>query len=174
MSTPNKRAEVLNLYMKNQLKYKGFAYTLALDWAVAEDAVQEAAIFICDNFEQFELGTNFDAWARSIIRNRCREIFRKEHREKEKAHKIAEFISEEVWDQVENYDSDKLRALHLCLESLPLQTKEVVKMFYSENAKCNIISEFFKISEEAVYKMLSRVRKSLKTCIQTHMKEAIE
>ena len=174
MSTPNKRAEVLNLYMKNQLKYKGFAYTLALDWAVAEDAVQEAAIFICDNFEQFELGTNFDAWARSIIKNRCREIFRKEHREKEKAHKISEIISEEVWDQVENYDGEKLRALHICLENLPNQTKEVVKMFYSENTKCNLISEFFKISEEAVYKILSRVRKSLKVCIQTHLKEAIE
>lgn len=174
MSQPNKRAEILNLYMKNQLKYKGYAYTLVIDWSMAEDAVQEAAIYVCDHFDNFELGTNFDAWARSIIKNRCREILRKEHREKEKAHKVAEVISEEVWDTVKTFDGERLQALHTCLETLPAQTKEVVKLFYCESKQCNIISEIFKISEEAVYKILSRVRKSLKVCIQTRMKEAIE
>jgi len=174
MGSPNKRTEILNLFMRNQLKYKGYAYTLALDWAVAEDAVQEAAVFICDHFDQFELGTNFDAWARTIIKNRCREIFRKEHREKDKASKIAEVIPEEIWDQAENFDSEKLRALHICLEGLPRQTKEAVKRFYGESQKCNFISQSLKMSEEAVYKLLSRVRKSLKTCIQSHLKEAIE
>lgn len=174
MSTTNKRAEILNLFMKNQLKYKGYAYTLALDWSVAEDAVQEAAIYVCDNFEKFELGTNFDAWARTIIKNRCREIFRKEHREKEKAHKLAEVIPDEVWDEVNTFDGERLQALHICLETLPEQTKKVVKLFYGESKQCSSISEIFKISEEAVYKILSRVRKSLKVCIQTRLKEAIE
>ena len=174
MSQPNKRAEILNLFMKKQLKYKGYAYTLVIDWSMAEDAVQEAAIYVCDHFDHFELGTNFDAWARSVIKNRCREILRKEHREKEKAHKVAEVISEEVWDEVKTFDGERLQALHTCLETLPAQTKEVVKLFYCDSKQCNMISEIFKISEEAVYKILSRVRKSLKICIHTRMKEALE
>lgn len=160
--------------MKNQVKYKAFAYTLALDWSIAEDAVQEAAVYVCDHFDQFELGTNFDAWARAIVRNRCREIFRREHREKEKANRIATIVPDAVWEDVSSYDGEKLLALHTCLENIPSQTRQVVEMFYGGDKKCNFISEALQLSEEAVYKMLSRVRKSLKNCIENRMKEAAQ
>lgn len=172
MALQMKRSEVLNLFMKGQVKYKAFAYTLALDWAVADDAVQEAAVFVCDHYEEFELGTNFDAWARAIIRNRCREIFRREHNERKKAKRVEMFLPDMVWDEVEHFEQDKLLALRTCLESVPKQTKQIVNMFYGEKKKCDVISIAIQMSEDAVYKILSRVRKSLKICVESKLKEA--
>jgi len=166
-----KRAQILNKFMKDQAKFKAFAYTMTLDWSIAEDATQETAVYICDHWEKFKLGTNFNAWARTLIKNRCRELLRKEYMEQKKIHKIAEVIEDTVWDQVENIDGEKINALHSCVEKLPAKTKKVFMMFYQEKIKCQIISDFLKITEEATYKILSRTRRSLKTCITNQMKE---
>lgn len=116
MERVSQRAEILSLFVKNQSKYKGFAYTLVLDWSIAEDATQEAAIYICDHWEKFTLGTSFGAWARAIVRNRCREILQKEYKERKKIHKIANLIEESVWDEVEPCNKDQIKALQNCID----------------------------------------------------------
>lgn len=166
-----KRAKVLNKFIKDQTKYKAYAYTLTLDWSIAEDATQETVVYLCDHWNKFELGTNFNAWARVLIKNRCRELLRKEYKEQKKINKIAEVIEDSVWDEVENYNSEKIKALHNCVNKLSEKSKKIFNMFYKEKIKCQIISKFLKITEDATYKILSRTRNNLKTCINNQIKE---
>lgn len=48
---------------------RGFAWLLVRDRTLADDLVQETIVRVLTHSEQFERGTNFKAWATTILRN---------------------------------------------------------------------------------------------------------
>lgn len=60
---------------------KGFAIKLCRDAVLAEDLVQEAVLKACANRNQFQVGSNFDAWLFTILKNHYFSMSRKNGRE---------------------------------------------------------------------------------------------
>lgn len=62
-------------------KAKAYALSLCRDGTLAEDLVQEAATKALANRDKFDMGTNFDAWFTTILKNHFLSIARKSGRE---------------------------------------------------------------------------------------------
>lgn len=60
-----------------------FALTLCWDATRAEDLVQGAALRALENYDKFEMGTNFDAWFFTILKNSFLTELRRKRREVE-------------------------------------------------------------------------------------------
>ena len=78
LSPPEKSFE--QLVTASLPKLTAFAVSLCRDPVRAEDLVQEAVLKACIYREKFEVGTNFDAWIFTILRNHFHSQYRKDKR----------------------------------------------------------------------------------------------
>ena len=58
-----KRKQLVALLTQHQRRIFSYIYTLVPDRTDAEDLLQEASLIICEKFDDFEVGTDFVAWA---------------------------------------------------------------------------------------------------------------
>jgi RNA polymerase sigma-70 factor (ECF subfamily) len=166
--------EVMRLLLKNQSMLSVFVFTLVQDWDLADDAVQEAAVYICSHWQEFTPGTNFGAWARAIARNRLRELLKA--RQKTGAQipeldldSLSEHVTEKEWDRYGDFFSTRKQALSDCVQTLPHNARRVIDLHYAERQSAEDIAAEMKRSIDAVYKMLSRIRVQLRQCVEQHM-----
>jgi RNA polymerase sigma-70 factor (ECF subfamily) len=163
------RDDILRLFLQHQVMLQGFLYSLVEDWELVEEALQEAAVFICSRWNEFTPGTNFGAWARSVARMRCREVLQRRRRAQGlplEGDDIADTITSEDWEEHSEFSPSHKEALTQCLKILPGRHRRVIEMHYLEHQQCDRIASHFKSSVEAIYMSLSRIRKRLKQCVE--------
>jgi len=168
------RNEVLRLFMQRQRALAAYVYTLCEDWEVVEEAIQETALFLCNRWEDFELGTDFNAWARSVARFRTLEVLRKRQRGRMVSLEIPQVsaaIPDEDWDRQAERDAEYKDALTHCLRSLPDKHRNMVEMRYMQRFECSKIADRLRTSIESVYMALSRIRRRLRDCISQKLAE---
>lgn len=135
----------------------------------ADDILQEAKIVMWKQFGRFEAGTNFRAWARTIALHLVLNYRRAEQRRPfavtDRA--FVEAVAAEI-----DRRSDKLEGqadvLKLCLRKLPEAHRAIVVWRYYEDCDVEEIAAKSERSVEAVYRLLSRIRKTLSECISRH------
>ena len=174
------RDSVMRLLFSRERMLKAYSYSLTGDWALAEDIYQEVAVYVVNHWRDFTAGTNFGAWVRSITRNRWREAVRKRHADREiptDARTIAglavrEMVSDEAWDEKGLFTPEHKRALADCLDSLPAQQREVLRVRYEEGRSCSEVAASLGLRLETVYVRLSRLRARLLACVDGKMLRA--
>ena len=142
----------------------------ARNWKVpmaeAEDILQASRLTLWKNFDQFEAGSNFVAWARKIalhqILNYRRSSKRKPAYTTDPA--LIESIASEIDRQAEQLD-ERSEALRMCLHKLPEAHRQTVVLRYFEGFSIGEIARETERSEGAVYRLLSRVRAVLGKCV---------
>ena len=78
---PIERGEAFTrLLVAHQPRIYGFVYSLVGDRAAADDVLQEVSTVLWRKFNDFEHGTNFNAWALNIARFSVLEWRRKQSR----------------------------------------------------------------------------------------------
>lgn len=138
----------------------------------AQDVMQEGKIIMWRQFHQFELGTNFPAWARKILfyqvlayRRRSKRT-RSEHLSDVLLERLGEesesALREQRWERRE-------KALRECVAKLSPEHREILEMRYREEASIEGISRRTERTEGAVYRLLSRLRKNLYLCVEKQL-----
>ena len=135
----------------------------------AEDILQESKLVMWRHFAQYETGTNFKAWARQIIFNRILAFRKKKGKETERyvfSDKFYETVNE---DLVENHDKREaeIKGLKKCIAGLQDVHQEMVSLRYSKSLSIEEVAEEIGRTVGATYRSLSRIRSSLKKCLQT-------
>ena len=69
-------AELTALFTESYAKARRYAYVLTKDHASAEDLAHRAYLKAAERIDQYEQGTNFWAWIRTIIKNTFRDVKR--------------------------------------------------------------------------------------------------
>ncbi len=151
-----------------------FLYMLVEDWELVEEALQETAVFVCGRWQDFTPGTEFGAWARTVARMRCREVLQRRRRASGLSldpvlHDLADPISPEEWERVGHFSPRHKEALAQCLKALPDDQRHVVEMRYLAQQPCDRIAAHLAKSVEAVYMMLTRIRKRLRQCVESRL-----
>ena len=139
----------------------------------AEDILQEVKLTLWRHFAQFEPGTNFRAWARTVALHQILNFrrSRKKHAGSQLEEKFIEAVALELDRQAESCEQ-QADLLTRCLQKLPQAHRQIVVWRYFEDCSVTEIATRSRRSTEAVYRLLSRIREVLAECVRRSAVEA--
>ena len=141
----------------------------------AQDVLQEGKIVMWRQFHQFELGTNFPAWARKILFYQILAFRRRS--KKNAAELLNESLLQKLSDESESEQREakwqsREQALSNCVLKLTEEHREIIELRYRDEASIEGISRKTDRTECAIYRLLSRLRKKLYDCVEKQLQQA--
>lgn len=164
---------VQQLFVQHQAALRGFVLSLLPDFAAAEDVVQETFLTVSRKAQDFELGTNFPAWARRIAMNHALHQRRRFARGPVAlSDDVLEALVAAAPEESPEERQTLLVLLRGCLEKLAPTARELVRMrYYGEHAPQQI-AEQRGLSAKGVNVTLSRARTQLRACMEHRLRAA--
>lgn len=162
---PAKVDEFVRLLGENQRRISLYVMGLVPNWNDAEEIVQETTVILWQEFERFESGTNFAAWACKVAYFRV--LAWRKRRSREKLTFSSEFleaISEELAAAPERRE-ERERRLAECVEKLPEDQRKVLIFRYGESCEIEDLAKRVGRTVAASYRLLSRIRHNLFQCV---------
>lgn len=141
-----------------------YARTLLRDESVAREVVQESLVAAWKGMERFDVTRDVGSWLRGIVRNKWKDVCRKQGRKLEFANEDLEYLEAKMEALVERpavFDE-----LAECREKLPEEMGEVINLSYDEGMKSEAVGDRLGIAAATVRKRLERARALLKECLQ--------
>ena len=140
-----------------------YARTLLRDELIAREVVQDSLVSAWRGMERFDVTRDMGSWLRGIVRNKWKDVCRKEGRKKEFADEDLEYLEsqmETLTERPQVFDD-----LAECRSKLPTEMGEVVSLSYDEGMKSEAVGERLGVSSATVRKRLERARSLLKECL---------
>lgn len=161
--------EYLLLLSQDERWLSAYVYSLVNSDPEAEDILQDCRLVMWRQFDSFTRGSNFRAWARQIVLYHVLNYRRTKARRPlvELDEDFIEVVAAEI-ERVGDQLDLKAEALHHCLRRLPCGHRELIVRRYYEDLSIGEISKLTGQSINAVYRLLSRVRRILSDCVSRH------
>jgi len=164
----------LSLFLRSEREVFRYVAALVPNVADAEDIVQQTALVLWDKFDAYDPAQPFTPWACRFALNKARQwIERRQRWQTLLSDGLAEELArrrEELLPEMER------RLVHLegCLGKLSEEQRVLVEGYYYRRRDIGALAGESKRSVEATYKMLQRVRHSLRRCVEnaTQQEEA--
>lgn len=167
--SPQRDAEFLQLFAQNQQRIRIYLHSLLPDSSAVDDVFQETMLVLWREFDRFELGTNFMAWSCTVAMNQVRAWRKKQQRDRlQFSDEFLEALAQEMDANREHLDR-RFNLLSDCLARLPDHHRQLVSYRYSAGHAIAEIAARTERTIDAVYRLLSRIRKSLHECVQQKM-----
>lgn len=162
----DKMSPFLRLLAQNETWLATYVHTLVNRAADADDILQECKLTMWKNFGNYQPGTHFRAWARTIATHQVLNYRRSVKRLPDTAleESFIEAVASEIDRRAEQLDT-RAEALRRCVQQLPDAYRKIVVWRYYEDAEIEEIAEKSRRSPAAVYRLLSRIRKLLNDCV---------
>jgi len=161
-----KRQEFERLVRENQSGLLGFLISLTGNLADGEDLAQECITVLWRKFDEFELGSNFGAWARTtaffLFQNHSRKASRKDMT-------FNNAVLEQValaHNRPESEGSTRQRHLSECLAELREEDRELILSRYETGRTVGDLAARAGCTAKSVYNALARIRQSLAECVR--------
>lgn len=155
----------VELYLRHQREIYAFIVRLVRDYDDSEDLLQKTGVVLWRKFDQFEPGTSFIAWARTIAKYEIQSYLKSRRRDRvcfstATIDLLAEQISQEAADADRRHE-----ALLACLDQLRPSDRELARKCYARGASMRQVAESAGRSTDGLYQSLRRIRQSLMECI---------
>ena len=131
-----------------------------------DEIAHETFVFAFNHIQEFQRGTSFFAWIKSIAWNLLRAEIQRFSREQANQNKYAErrVVEATPFKPVEQA-AKELDQLETCLEKVPPRLKQLVEMRYRLSFSTQEIAEKAGQSNAWVRTTLCRLRKQLRDCV---------
>jgi RNA polymerase sigma-70 factor (ECF subfamily) len=172
--TPSDRDEkYLRLLAEHERSLATYVYSLVNSPADAADILQECKLSMWRMFDRFEPGTDFRAWGRKIAIHQILNFRRAAKRRPDSPldQAFIEAVAAEMDRRSDQLDH-KADILRYCLRKLPAPHRAIVVWRYFDECAIDEIAVKSERTEEAVYRLLSRIRKALNDCISRQLSAA--
>ncbi len=168
--SPDRTTGFLELLTAHERALSLYVHSLVPRDAAAEDILQQTKLILWKHFDDFQLGTNFLAWARKTAFHQILTHRRQKKREHLRLDEEAlEALGAAVSQLAEEHPSARQEALQQCLAKLPTEHRQLVHLRYFDELEIDQIADRVSRTEAAVYRALSRVRMSLLECVQKQL-----
>jgi len=168
------RKQLMTLMTRHQRQIFGYIFSLVPNRHDAEDLLQETSLVICEKFNDFEVETDFVAWACQIAYWRIRYSRQKFARSKVVFDdEVLDCVAQTAATMVNELDQ-RHEALAQCLKKLHSRDRELVLTRYEPGSNVEDAARRSNRSLPAAYKALGRIRRLLLDCVthQLTMEEA--
>ncbi|MFN4258744.1 MAG: sigma-70 family RNA polymerase sigma factor [Gemmataceae bacterium] len=165
-TVPAERVEAfVRLLGQNQRRVFLYVMSLVPNRTEAEEIVQETNLVLWREFERFEMGTNFAAWACKVALHQVLAWRKRKQRDRlEFSVEFIEAVAEEAAATAEHLE-ERAAALARCIDRLPARHRELLQLRYSEGLSIEAIAGRAARTVDAVYRALSRIRQTLHECV---------
>jgi RNA polymerase sigma-70 factor (ECF subfamily) len=161
----SRAAQFMDCLAASQSRVFGYIFTLVPHRADAQDIYQQTVMVLWQKFDQFELGTNFTAWALKSAHFEVLTYRRASVRSK------IEFSDEVVAKLAESQDmiaattNDKLAHLRDCLQRLRDKDRTLVERVYLEQMPVRKLAAALGRTSQSICNSLRRIRTTLLECV---------
>ena len=164
--------DVQRLFVQHQQQLRAFVVALAPDFATADDAMQETFIEVSRKAGDFQLGSNFNAWVRSIAKFKILSALRDRQRADQRlADDVVEALAASApLDDHDGGHESAVSQLRACLDLLAPAARELVRLRYFGEHLPEAIAELRAQSVNAVNVTLARARATLRECLERHLR----
>ena len=162
--------EFVMLITRHQAALTGFLCSLLGNRTAGDEVLQETNLVLWKKREDFEVGTNFKAWAFKIARFQALAFLKREKRRPEFT--FDEEVIEKLMVEAESTfveNDDREIALDTCLEKLPDEDRELIRDHYYSGLSMVDHAEQAGRSVGALRQVLYRIRNTLRLCIGQNM-----
>lgn len=135
----------------------------------ADDILQEAKVVMWRHFGEFKLGTNFGAWARKVAFYQV--LAHRKRKQRDRlcfSSEFVEVVAGEMEERNEQLES-RYKTLASCVAKLDPEHQRIVRLRYEAGEPIDVIAEAVGRTSGAVYRVLSRIRRSLHSCVSAEM-----
>ena len=157
---------------EHQAPLRGFVRMLGVHADSVDDLAQETFMIAFRELESFDENRDFGKWLRGIALNLVRNETRRNARR-------GRILEEEVTEHLlaimepgfaeQYFEEADFHALRDCLEELPQKSRQLISGRYTDEWTAAILGDKFDMSATAVRLALMRIRKQLKSCIETRL-----
>jgi RNA polymerase sigma-70 factor, ECF subfamily len=163
---PGATRDFVELMTQHQGRLYGYILSLSGDPDAANDVLQEANIVLWKQSGQFELGSNFKAWAFRIAHFQYMAYRQKRLRDKVLfSDDLLSVLATEAKEIDESHERRTI-ALQKCLELMPPRSREAIRLRYAEELNVGEMARKLHRNANAVYQILFRARRWLIECVQ--------
>ncbi len=126
--------QFIALLAKHERRLSGYVLSLVPDWADAEEIVQETKTRLWEQFDQYDPSKDFGAWACTIAYYQILTLRQRSRRQHTALGQ--EFLDTVAakFEQVAEGETDRSRALAVCLQKLTPSQRALVKRCYASRA----------------------------------------
>jgi RNA polymerase sigma-70 factor, ECF subfamily len=155
----------VRLLGQNQRRVTMYVLSLVPRWNDAEEIIQETNLVLWREFDRFEPGTNFAAWACKVAFHQVLAWQKRRGRDRLRfTPEFLEVVAGETAAAAERLE-ERGRMLEGCLRKLPNDQRELVRLRYTENCSIDDMARQLDRTATAIYRALSRVRNTLHECV---------
>jgi RNA polymerase sigma-70 factor (ECF subfamily) len=156
----------MKLYTAVQRRLCGYVMSLIPETTPVDDIIQETVTVMWKQFDKFEPGTDFAAWACCIARNQIYNYIKQ--RQKQKKHFSIQTIQaiEEVVEQKSQKADQRFDALRKCITKLPDKDRQLLGLRYEAGATLRAVSRRVEQSVNTLYNRLYKIRIALLNCVE--------
>ena len=166
----------MQLLTAHQICIRSYILSLVPNYNDAEDVMQETSRMMWSKFSEFEPGTDFLTWGRTVAFYRVLD-----YRQQRKRYRKQQAFNDELLHILDrevkcrkHQSQDYLQFLRDCLEKLSKKDRLLIRMRYERHTKVREIARRIGITVQSVYRNTSRVQEQLQGCVQrTAMREGI-
>jgi RNA polymerase sigma-70 factor (ECF subfamily) len=170
--TANDRSEkFISLLTEHDRGILLFILSQVPNWADAEEIRQETTLRLWQQFDQFQLGSDFGKWARTIARYQVLTFKKRTQRDWLRMDQHAIDLVAAKVAVVAERETTRPVALAECVKELNPFGRELLRLYYTVGRKTTEIAQELNSTAEAVYKALQRVRLQLRHCVDGKLNE---
>jgi RNA polymerase sigma-70 factor (ECF subfamily) len=162
--------EFMRLFSGCERKLYDFVLVLVGNLSDADEVIQEAVLRLWRNFDKFESGTDFGAWARTVVYHQVIDFYRDtRNSSRQLSPAFFEAVAAKVAEQSDELEARK-RALEVCLQKLSASDRDVVMRCYDVATPVKNVAESIGRTSAATYQLLWRIRTKLYRCIERQLR----
>ena len=162
-------SEFVELYGQYQFRLFHYICPLVPSLTDAEDIMQEVATVLWEKFDEFESGTNFLAWARSVAHFRVLEFRRRQDRQPAYLSDDALERLSAVADSMRDGVDERRESLAYCYEKLNDKEKQMLMHRYTPGRTLTELAKQEGRPVDSIYQSVGRVRRRLIDCVRRRM-----
>lgn len=153
------------MFSLNYRHIMSFIYTLVPNSSDADDIMQETARVMWEKIDDFEVGTNFVAWALTIAKYQVLSYRKKYHSKVPFNLDLIETLSQEAEDPpLQNHH--RLDALRRCLQKLDQKDRKLIFYRFEKRFTAKMLSKQIGVAMNTIYRNESRILHRLLNCVQ--------
>ena len=164
--------EVLQALMRSRTRVSAAAWVVVRDAHAAEDIFQNVALKAMTRDVTFDNESALLSWALITARREGIDWLRRHKREACGLDAgILDLLEREWQSHPVQPAGARIEALQSCLEAAPESARQILKLRYFEGYTCEEVADRMGVGLDAVYKRVSRLHESLRSCIEGKLRQ---